>query len=730
MKFGEYFLQKSNVFPENWAQNLIAYKDLCLYLENNIWNNSVDLLRSLPREHKFIWDQSTNSPIQQTENQLQLTQSELSAFSNVKDVENSIIGTERSDFKNLFGKRLLSLSEKVPEFIELLDYSIEKMNNWSKAKAEELFTQINAFIKTIDENKKETNYEQEKTDNSLKISEINRLKSDLSKINLLEEFVVLNFTAIVKILKRFDKHSGLKIREPYIMRLNKLFAITNSDMLKTKEAVVQRLLRYPEYSKDFNNSHQTSKNIINDISLHSLAETKEGEIESIEPENSQSSTISVDEMRTNLMETLDPSSRPKSSSGSDRLQHVAISLRGPHGTDIIGGLLSCCDKYNCSILDFSFSRLHHNVVFGVLVEIPGALVDFFNSLAKTARRWDGIFTFDIQNSSLQAKQVVGGLEYKLVEAPYSGRNKFVATVLSQDGLNTAFLNTFVRWLLDRKISVEQMKRLDHSDKLKSIEYILSVPDDLDSNDLRKEIFQFSTEHHTDVALQLDNVFRRQKRLVVFDMDSTLIQQEVIDEIARFAGIVDQVSEITELAMRGQIEFKESLARRVLLLKGTPTSVLKKVQSKLTFMEGAHNLCKALKAAGFKLAVISGGFIPLAKFVKNELGLDYAFANQLETTPDGKYLTGRTTGPIVDADRKAELLDVIAQAEGIAIDQVIAVGDGANDLKMLARASLGIAFNAKPKVQAQARVRINQSSLINVLYLMGFSEKDADQLQGL
>ncbi|KAJ2584940.1 Phosphoserine phosphatase, partial [Coemansia sp. RSA 1797] len=332
------------------------------------------------------------------------------------------------------------------------------------------------------------------------------------------------------------------------------------------------------------------------------------------------------------------------------------------------------------------------------------------------------------DAQLKATKLATSAQYALSEAPYAQRIKYVATVLNERGLSPEFLSEWLAWLLAKKISVEQMRRLDRRTSLMCVEFRLSVPHDLGLDKVRAELIAISSAHQTDVALQPDNVFRRQKRLVVFDMDSTLIQQEVIDEIARATGIEEQVAAITERAMQGEMDFGESLAARVALLAGTPVSVLEGVKQRLVFTEGAHYLCRALKSAGFKLAVISGGFLPLAKHVKTELGLDYAFANQLAVSADGSVLVGETVGPVVDAARKAELLEVIAQAEGIAIDQVVAVGDGANDLLMLAKASLGIAFNAKPRVQEQARARINQKSLANILYLMGYSESEASELQ--
>jgi phosphoserine phosphatase SerB len=232
----------------------------------------------------------------------------------------------------------------------------------------------------------------------------------------------------------------------------------------------------------------------------------------------------------------------------------------------------------------------------------------------------------------------------------------------------------------------------------------------------------------DIAFQKDDVDRWMRRLVVFDMDSTLIQQEVIDELARYAGVEDEVKTITEAAMRGELNFFESLKSRVALLKGhNAEELFSKVKKNLLFTPGAKKLCSTLRKLGFKMAVISGGFMPVAREVQRELGLDYAFANVMEVDENTGLLTGRTTGPVVTPQRKKALLATIADVEGCELKQTIAVGDGANDIPMLHTAGLGIAFCAKPKVQAVTEYRINQQDLSTVLFLLGVSEHAAERL---
>ncbi|EER24392.1 phosphoserine phosphatase, putative [Coccidioides posadasii C735 delta SOWgp] len=276
--------------------------------------------------------------------------------------------------------------------------------------------------------------------------------------------------------------------------------------------------------------------------------------------------------------------------------------------------------------------------------------------------------------------------------------------------------------------------LDSEDQPRVVEVTICPPpspDYLSFDDMRKHefIWRFEREWNVEVVLQQESVFRRHKRLAVFDMDSTLIKQEVIDEIARFIGVEKEVSEITARAMNGELDFSASLKARVSLLKGVPADVFEKLKSIITIAPGARELCRALKRLGFKMAVLSGGFQPLAEWLAKELSLDYAFANHLVSDDSTQTLSGTLSPnyPIIDATQKRNLLRTIAADNDIQISQTLAVGDGANDLLMLNEAGLGVAWRAKSKVQMEAPTRLNGESLVDILYLMGLSERDIKEL---
>ena len=267
--------------------------------------------------------------------------------------------------------------------------------------------------------------------------------------------------------------------------------------------------------------------------------------------------------------------------------------------------------------------------------------------------------------------------------------------------------------------------LEHdNDKTKACVEFSARGTPADISQLRADFADLASKLDVDIAFQQDNMFRRTRRLVCFDMDSTLIEAEVIDELAKAAGVGDEVIAITEAAMRGELDFKESFTRRMALLKGLDVSVLESIAATLPITEGAEHLISSLRKLGYKTAILSGGFNYFGQYLQSKLGIDYVFANELEVV-DGK-VTGRVTGQIVDGARKAELLRELAAKEQISLEQVVAVGDGANDLPMLSIAGLGIAFRAKPLVKAEAKQAISTLGLDAILYLMGFRDREINE----
>jgi phosphoserine phosphatase len=293
-----------------------------------------------------------------------------------------------------------------------------------------------------------------------------------------------------------------------------------------------------------------------------------------------------------------------------------------------------------------------------------------------------------------------------------------------DGVDAGAVNRVASLLTDYSINIDRINKLTRG-QLRCVEFFLNVPNNTDLKGMTRQLLAEGAGLGIDIAVQKENLYRRAKRLVVLDMDSTLIQIEVIDELARLAGVGEQVAVITERAMNGELDFQQALRERVGLLQGLSADALEQVYRELPFTPGAKNLIRILRQLGFRTAVISGGFDFFTDRLKAELGLDYAYANDLEIV-DG-LVTGKVTGAIVDGQRKAELLAEIAEREGITLSQVIAIGDGANDLPMLGRAGLGIAFNAKARVREQADYHINQGSLDSILYLLGIAEWEMAEL---
>jgi phosphoserine phosphatase len=314
-------------------------------------------------------------------------------------------------------------------------------------------------------------------------------------------------------------------------------------------------------------------------------------------------------------------------------------------------------------------------------------------------------------------QVFGAHELKDRHTPKAFR--YVITVLA-DVIPATSLHEVTQAVSKRGMNIDEIQKIGEGE-FGCLELLVSSRESIDHGPFKKELLEISKAQGVDVALQADGPFRRMKRLICFDMDSTLIQNEVIDELARAKGVYDEVSKITEEAMQGKLDFKESLRRRCALLKGLTLKEIDAVYPRIKLTPGAHELVAMLKKLGYKVALISGGFTLIADRLRKELDLDYVYANTLEIAGDA--LTGNVIGPIVDAQRKADLLEVIAQQERIRLEQVIAVGDGANDLLMLERAGLGVAFNAKPVVSEKADLALSAKNLKSILYLLGFSSRD-------
>mmetsp|Transcript_48807 Transcript_48807/g.88219 ORF Transcript_48807/g.88219 Transcript_48807/m.88219 type:complete len:869 (+) Transcript_48807:128-2734(+) len=310
------------------------------------------------------------------------------------------------------------------------------------------------------------------------------------------------------------------------------------------------------------------------------------------------------------------------------------------------------------------------------------------------------------------------------------QNRYVITLVQKPMVTSESLFAVLRVLGGLSVNIVKIERLSDAEELSAMKFSVIVPEGVLASDMNETLVKVSQEHKVDLAFQCDDIERGMRRLVVFDM-SMLIQQEVIDDLAKMAGVEKEVKTITEQAMRGELDFYASVKAKVALLKGhNAEAMFSKVKENLIFTPGAKRLCSTLKKLGFKMAVISGGPAPVAVEVQRQLGLDYAFANTLEVEEGTGLFTGLTSGPVVTPERKRTLLATIANVEGCDVSQTIAVGDGANDILMLKAAGLGIAFCAKPKVQAAASFRINQQDLSTVLFLIGINDYAADRLAGL
>ncbi len=403
-------------------------------------------------------------------------------------------------------------------------------------------------------------------------------------------------------------------------------------------------------------------------------------------------------------------------SHSDNDAIILLNILGQDRIGLSSELYSVIESFDVRILDIGQSVIHDQVSQGIMLALPAKsdikaqLLDKAESLGLSVRVRD-ISHEDYQTWVAQQGQDRHTLTLLTREVTAEEISR-VTAVTAEQGLNIHDITRLSgRLPLGTPVSNDTKSCIEFS--------VQGTPNDPQA--MRASFLGIASELDVDIAIQRDDAYRRSRRLVCFDMDSTLIEAEVIDELAKHAGVGEQVAAITESAMQGEIDFTESFTQRMALLEGLSEEVLRDIADNLPIMDGAETLIKNLNAYGFKTAILSGGFSYFGHYLQDKLGIDHVHANTLEIV-NGK-LTGRAIHPVVDGQRKAYLLQQIAEQEGLSPQQVIAVGDGANDLPMLSVAGLGIAFRAKPLVRESAKQSMSTHGLDGILYLLGFKEQD-------
>ena len=399
---------------------------------------------------------------------------------------------------------------------------------------------------------------------------------------------------------------------------------------------------------------------------------------------------------------------------------ILININGTDRPGVTAALTEILAKNNAVILDIGQADIHNNLSVGILFQSSeGNSGDILKELLFKSYELDVNIRFNPITEEAYNQWV-----------SMQGKNRYIITILGRK-LTARQIAGVTRIVADQDMNIDDIKRLTGRIPLDenartpkaSVEFsVRGTP--RDKEQMKADFMKLSAEQEMDISFQEESMYRRMRRLICFDMDSTLIETEVIDELAIRAGVGDQVKAITEAAMRGEIDFCESFRQRCALLKGLDVSVMQEIAENLPITEGVDRLMRILKKVGFKIAILSGGFTYFGNYLKQKYNIDYVYANELEVE-NGK-LTGRHVGDIVDGKRKAELLRLIAQVENVDIRQTVAVGDGANDLPMISIAGLGIAFHAKPKVKATAKQSISTIGLDGILYFLGYKDSYLDE----
>jgi phosphoserine phosphatase len=400
---------------------------------------------------------------------------------------------------------------------------------------------------------------------------------------------------------------------------------------------------------------------------------------------------------------------------------ILINVTGKDKPGLTASLTSILARYQVTILDIGQAVIHDYLSLGILIEIPTEFKS--SSILKD-------LLFEAHKLGIQIR--FSPIHEDLYESwsAHKGKERRIITLLGRR-LSAEQLSNVATAISKNKLNIDVITRLSgrislndsDADQKACVQIRVSGKID-DPRMLRGDLLKIHEETGIDISFYVDDIYRHARRLVVFDMDSTLIQGEAIDELAAVAGVGDQVAPITKAGMQGKMNFKESFAQRVALLKGMDENFLSTVAQNLVLTDGAERVIGKLKQLGYKIGIISGGFEYFGTYLQKKLGLDYVFTNCLEIE-DGK-ITGKIKGDIIDGRKKAEILRTIARVENISLQQTIAVGDGANDLPMISIAGLGVAFHAKSIVKESAQQNISSVGLDGLLYLMGISEREIRQ----
>ena len=397
-------------------------------------------------------------------------------------------------------------------------------------------------------------------------------------------------------------------------------------------------------------------------------------------------------------------------------EQILIRITGQDRPGLTAAVMGILARYNARILDIGQADIHSTLSLGILIRID----DMHSGQVMK----ELLFKAEELNVNIGFAPISDDEYESWVD--HQGKNRYILTVIGRS-LSAKQIAAATKIIAEQGLNIDFIRRMTGRMSIKHpernvracIEFSLrGTPKDREL--MQSKLMHLASEQEIDFSFQRDDMYRRMRRLICFDMDSTLIQTECIDELAARAGVGDKVKAITERAMRGEIDFKESFTERVALLKGLDVSVMQDIAEHMPITEGADRLMSVLKRCGYKIAILSGGFTFFGEQLRRRYGIDYVYANELEIDENGK-LTGRYVGEIVDGKRKAELLKLIAQVEQVNLAQTIAVGDGANDLPMISEAGLGIAFHAKPRVKATAQQSINNIGLDGVLYFLGFKD---------